>query len=157
MVIQLAAGILRCRPAVPAVGLVEDRRVAAALQGGHGGLVVFEPVEVLEEQQPGGLLGVVELGAAAGLLAQAVVDGAERLLKRAGGGGAGTVRGMAGGGRTGALAVAGGFSRRPIRQGHRTTPATAGHDQPTTEQVALHRFVTGFVPLQRFPQAAVAR
>lgn len=157
MVIQLAAGILRCRPAVPAVGLVEDRRVAAALQGGHGGLVVFEPVEVLEEQQPGGLLGVVELGAAAGLLAQAVVDGAERLIKRAGGGGAGTVRGTGAGGRAEGQAIASGLPRRPIRQGHRTATATAGHDQPAAQQVVLHRFVAGLVPLQRFPQAAVAR
>jgi hypothetical protein len=63
VVIQLAAGVLRRRPAAPTVGLLQDGRIAAALQGGHGGPVVFEAVEVLEEQQPGGLLGVIELGA----------------------------------------------------------------------------------------------
>ncbi len=105
VVIQLAAAVLRRRPATPAVGLLQDGAIAAALQGGHGGPVVFEPVEVLEEQQPGGLLGIIELGAAAGLLAQAVVDGAERLLKgaggrAAGGGGAAAAGGAAAGGRS---------------------------------------------------------
>ena len=161
MIIELAAGVLRCRPAVPAVALLENGRIGAALQDGHGGLVVFEPVEVLEEQQPGRLLGVVELGAAAGLLAQAIVDGAERLLKgagrgAAGGRGAGSVRSTGAGGAAGGLAIAGGLHRRLIRQGHRTTTATAGNDQPAAEQFALHCLVAGFVPLQGFPQAAVA-
>lgn len=114
--IQLAAGVLRRRPAAPAVGLLQDGAIGAALQGGHGGPVVFEPVEVLEEQQPGGLLGVVELGAAAGLLAQAIVDGAERLLEGAGSRvGAGAVGGAGAGGRAWGLAVAGGYRLRPIR------------------------------------------
>jgi putative transposase len=47
-------------------------------------LVDLSMVTVLEEQQPGGLLRVVELGAAAGLLAQAIVDSAKRLLEGAG-------------------------------------------------------------------------
>ena len=162
VVIQLAAGVLRRRPAAPAVGLLQDGAVGAALQGGHGGPVVFEPVEVLEEQQPGGLLRVVELGAAAGLLAQAIVDGAERLLEgagsgAAGGGGAGAVGGAAAGSPAGGLAVSGRLHRRSIRQGHRATSAPAGHDQPPVQQIRLHRFVASFVPLQRFAQAAVAR
>lgn len=158
VMIQLAAGVLRCRPAVPAVALLEDGRIGAALQDGHGGLVVFEPVEVLEEQQPGGLLGVVELGAAAGLLAEAVVDRTERLLEGAGcRGGAGTVRSTGAGSAAGGLAIAGGLHRRLTRQGHRTAPTTAGHDQPAAQQIALHCLVAGFVPLQGFPQAAVAR
>jgi hypothetical protein len=41
---------------------------------------VHQTVEVFAEQQPGGLLGVVELGAATGFLAQAVVDGTEGLI-----------------------------------------------------------------------------
>jgi hypothetical protein len=49
VVIQLTAGVLRRRPAAPAVGLFENGRIAAALQSGHGGPVVFEPVEILEE------------------------------------------------------------------------------------------------------------
>jgi len=135
----------------PAVGLLQDGRITAALQGSHGGPVVFEPVEVVEEQQPGGLLGVVELGATAGLLAQTVIDGAERLLKGARGGGAGAVGGAAGG-----LAISGGFQLRAIRHGHRSTAAPAGHDQAPADQIRLHSFVAGFIPLQGFPQAAVA-
>jgi len=120
LVIQLAAGVLRRRPAAPAVGLLQDGAVGAAFQGGHGSPVVFESVEVFEEQQPGGLLGVIELGAAAGLLAQAVVEGAERLIEgagggAAGGGAAGAVGGAAAGGRAWGLAVAGGFQLLPIR------------------------------------------
>jgi hypothetical protein len=45
------------------------------------GAVLFKPVEILEEQQPGGLLGVIELGGAARFFAQCVVDVAEGLFK----------------------------------------------------------------------------
>src|SRR3954447_349441 len=45
------------------------------------GPVLFKSVEVLEEQEPGCLLGVIELRRAAGLFAQRVVDVAEGLLK----------------------------------------------------------------------------
>ena len=55
--------------------------LGAALHRGLGGLVLLQPVEVLEEQEPRGLLGVVEFGGAAGLLAEDVVDGLERLLE----------------------------------------------------------------------------
>ena len=145
VVIQLAAGVLRRRPAAPAVGLLQNGRIAAAFKGGHGGPVVFEPVEVLEEQQPGSLLGVVELGAAAGFFAQAVIDGAERLLKGAGArGGSGTVGG------------AGAGSRRAIRQGHRAATAPSGHDQPAAQQLGFDGVVGGLIPLEHFAQAAVA-
>lgn len=103
------------------------------------------------------MLGVVELGAAAGLLAQAVVDGAERLFKGTGGrSGARAVGGAGAGGSAGGLAIAGAVHIRIIRQGHRTTATTAGHDQLAIQQVRFDRFVAGFVPLQGFPQAAVA-
>ena len=45
------------------------------------GLVLLQPVEVFQEQQPGGLLGVVEFGGAAGLFPEDVVDVFEGLFK----------------------------------------------------------------------------
>ena len=41
---------------------------------GFVGLVLLQPVEVFQEEQPGGLLGVVELGGAAGFFPEDVVD-----------------------------------------------------------------------------------
>ena len=76
--------ILWCSPTVPSELLVEDWGLTAPLQQGHRRSVFLKPIEVFEEQQPGGLLGVVELGAAASFFAEAVVDGAESLLERAG-------------------------------------------------------------------------
>jgi hypothetical protein len=43
--------------------------------------VLFEGVEVLEEEEPRGLLGVVELARGAGVLVQDIVDILERLLE----------------------------------------------------------------------------
>ena len=45
---------------------------------------MFEAVEVFEEEEPGGLLGVVELGGAAGLFAEDVVDVFEGLFEHDG-------------------------------------------------------------------------
>ena len=45
-------------------------------------LVLLQPVEVFQEQQPGSLLGVVQLGGAAGLFPEDVVDVFEGLFKR---------------------------------------------------------------------------
>ena len=47
---------------------------------------MFEAVEVFEEEEPGGLLGVIELGGATGLFAEDVVDVSEGLLKHESGG-----------------------------------------------------------------------
>ena len=45
------------------------------------GLVLFEAVEVFEEEEPGGLLGVVEFGGAAGFFPEDVVDVFEGLFE----------------------------------------------------------------------------
>ena len=83
VVVELAVLALRRGPALPAVGLVEDEGVLLALQRGLRRLVLLQPVEVLQEQQPGGLLGVVELGGAAGLFPEDVVDVLEGLFEHA--------------------------------------------------------------------------
>ena len=71
-------------PDVPAVGFFEDEGVLFAFEGGFVGAVLFEAVEVFEEEEPGGLLGVVELGGAARLFPENVVDILEGLLKHVG-------------------------------------------------------------------------
>jgi len=55
-----------------------------ARQRGLGGLHLFQIVEVFEEEKPGGLLGVVELGGASGLAAEDVVNVFEGLFEHRG-------------------------------------------------------------------------
>ena len=50
-------------------------------RGGFGGLVVLQGVELFQEEQPGGLLGVVQLAGAAGVFPEDVVDVFEGLFK----------------------------------------------------------------------------
>jgi len=73
VVVELAAGVLGGGPGLPAVGFVEDEGVLAAFEFGFHGFVAFEGVEVLEEEQPGGLFGVVEFGGATAFLAEDVI------------------------------------------------------------------------------------
>ena len=84
VMIQFAILARGGRPRSPAVGLVEDMGVFLPVEGGLGGFVLLEAVEVFQEQEPGGLLGVVQLGGAAGLLAEDVVNVAEGLFKHRG-------------------------------------------------------------------------
>jgi len=81
VVVELAGAVPGRGPGLPAVGFVEDRGVFPAVEGGLGGFVLFQAVEVFQEQEPGGLFGVVQLGGAAGLLAQDVVNISEGLFK----------------------------------------------------------------------------
>ena len=81
VVVEPAVGVLGRGPSFPAVGLVEDVGVGLAVKLGLVGAVLFQVVEVFQEQQPRRLLGVVELGRAAGLLPENVVDVLEGLLK----------------------------------------------------------------------------
>jgi hypothetical protein len=64
--------------------LVDDVLVLLALQLGLLLVGMLEIVEIFEEQNPGGLLGVVQLGGAAGLFPQDVVDVLEGLLEHGG-------------------------------------------------------------------------
>jgi hypothetical protein len=48
--------------AFPPAGLIEDVVVLLAVERCFGGLVLLKIVEVFQEQQPGGLLGVAEFG-----------------------------------------------------------------------------------------------
>jgi hypothetical protein len=81
VVVDLAVLALGGGPLFPAVGLIQDERVLLPLEGGLGGLVLLQSVEVFQEQQPGGLFGVIELAGAAGILPEDVVDVLEGLFK----------------------------------------------------------------------------
>ena len=81
VVINLAVFALGRGPRFPAVGFVEDVGVFLAVEGGLGGFVVFEGVEVFQEEQPGGLLGVVEFAGAAGVFPENIIDIFEGLFE----------------------------------------------------------------------------
>jgi hypothetical protein len=81
VVVELAGLVLRRGPGFPALRLFEDVGVFLALKLCLGGAVLFEAVEVFQEEEPGCLLGVVELGRATGFLAESVVDVSEGLLE----------------------------------------------------------------------------
>lgn len=51
------------------------------LQRGDGGFLVLQAVEVFREEQPGGLLGVIELAGATGVLPEDVIDVFEDLFE----------------------------------------------------------------------------
>jgi hypothetical protein len=63
---------------------VEDVDILMACEAGFDGAVFFEVVKVFEEEEPGGLLGVVELGGAAGFFSEHVVDVSEGLFEHKG-------------------------------------------------------------------------
>jgi len=72
---------LRRGPTLPSVRLIEDVGVGPAFQGGLGLLVLLKVVQILQEQQPGGLFGVVEFCGATGLFPEDVIDIPECLLE----------------------------------------------------------------------------
>ena len=81
VVVELAIGIFGCGPALPSVRLVEDEGVLLPLQLGLHCLVLFQIINVFQKQQPGGLLGVVQLGGATGLFPENVIDVFESLFE----------------------------------------------------------------------------
>src|SRR5574340_1674901 len=70
-----------CGPAFPAVLRVEHEGIFSSLQPGFHRLLMFQRVEIFQEQQPRGLLGVVQLGGAARFLPEGVVDILEGLFE----------------------------------------------------------------------------
>ena len=83
VVIELAVFPFGRGPAFPAVVFVQDETVALPLQLGFVCPILLQPIEVLEEQQPGGLLGIVQLGRAPGFFSEYVVDISKCLFEHA--------------------------------------------------------------------------
>jgi len=81
VVVKLPIRSLGSRPRFPAVRLIEDVAVLLPLQLGLHGLVLLQTIEVLQEQQPRGLLRIVQFGGTTSFLPEYVVYVFERLLK----------------------------------------------------------------------------
>jgi hypothetical protein len=69
IVVNLAVLALGRGPFLPAVGLVEDECVLLPFQRGFIGFVLLEPIQIFQEEEPRGLLGVIQLRGAASLFA----------------------------------------------------------------------------------------
>lgn len=81
VVVDFAIPSLGRGPRFPTVGLIKNVDVFLAVEGGFGGLVVFEGVEVFQKEQPRSLLSVVQLAGATGVLPEYVVDVFEGLFE----------------------------------------------------------------------------
>lgn len=81
IVIEPALRVLRRGPASPAMALVDDRRVGAAGEVGVQRATFLQIVEIFEEEEPAGLLDIIEFGRAAGLLPEDVIDIPENLFE----------------------------------------------------------------------------
>ena len=73
--------ILRRGPRFPAVGFVQDVGILFPFEGGYSRLVLFESVEIFQEEEPGGLLGVIKFAGATSIFPENVVDVLECLFK----------------------------------------------------------------------------
>ena len=67
IVVELAAGILGRRPAAPPMRSIQDGRVGAAGEVYLDRPLGLQVVQIFQEQEPAGLLDIVELGGAPGL------------------------------------------------------------------------------------------
>ena len=83
VVVELAVRALRRGPAFPAIRRIENVRVGLPRKRRFIGTVLLQPIEILQEQQPRSLLGVVQLGRAASLFPEHIIDVLKRLLKHA--------------------------------------------------------------------------
>jgi hypothetical protein len=81
VVVELAVFALRRGPALPAVVFVENKDVTLPLQPGFVGLVLLQCIEIFQEQEPGGLLGIVQLRRTTGFLPEHIVDVSKGLFK----------------------------------------------------------------------------
>ena len=81
VVVDFAVFGFRRGPGFPAEGLFEEVGILLAFELGFGGAVLFEGVEIFQEEDSRGLLGVVEFGGAAGLFAENVVNIFENLFE----------------------------------------------------------------------------
>jgi hypothetical protein len=82
VLIERSVRLLRGRPSRPSVRVVDDEAIGLADKLDLHRPALFQVVQICQEQDPGGLLSIVEFGRATGLLPQNVVDAFERLLEQ---------------------------------------------------------------------------
>jgi hypothetical protein len=74
VVIQLAVAAFGRGSTLPAVRRIEDERIRLPRQRRHGRLILLQPVQIFQEQQPRGLLGTVQFRRASRLFAKRAVN-----------------------------------------------------------------------------------
>jgi len=84
VVVELSVPIFGRGPGFPAIGPLQHEGRTSCPKALPRPPVLLQPVEVFQEQQPRGLLGVVQLGGAASLLAKDIVDIPKGLFKHEG-------------------------------------------------------------------------
>ena len=81
VVVELAVFVLGRGPTCPLVLLFQNGRVLLPDQFGFGFAFLLKIFQILQEQQPGGLFGVIEFGGASGFFAEDVVNILECLFE----------------------------------------------------------------------------
>ena len=81
VVVERAVFLFRSRPGRPLMRLIKQEIVALAYKLGLHGPLLFQVIEILEEQYPRCLLGVVQLGGAPGFPPKDVVEVVKGLLE----------------------------------------------------------------------------
>jgi len=81
IVVYLAVLALGRGPFRPAVRLVEDETLLLLFQSSLIGFVLLQPVQIFQEEEPRGLLGIVQLARTARFFPEDVVDVFEGLLE----------------------------------------------------------------------------
>lgn len=81
VVVEFAVAAFGHGPAGPLELPVDNGRVGLAGEFGGGGAVFLQVIQVLEEEDPGGLLHIVQLASATGILVEDVVDILECLFE----------------------------------------------------------------------------
>jgi hypothetical protein len=74
VVIELAIFAFGRRPGFPSIVFIENIAVSLALDLGLHHAILFQPIEIFQEQQPRRLLGITEFRRAAGFLVQDIVN-----------------------------------------------------------------------------------
>ncbi len=74
VMVQLPVGILRRGPGGPSIGFTQKVFVSPAFKDGDGCFVLLDPVQVFQEEEPGGLLRIIQFGTASTFLVEDVID-----------------------------------------------------------------------------------